>query len=146
MKSPVATATACILLSTIVIARAESLEEKKYWKGQQNYIDRELQIADKACGTTFKFMWVDQPKLRDEVTKTNHSPYGVCANIITTVSSICREGKDEAETVKAKISGFECGYAKDRTLDLKGGVVKYLGNNTQPNFSDWAKPWLLKRL
>lgn len=140
------TVTTAVLLSTIVIANAESLEEKKFWKGQRNYIDRELQIADKACGTTFSFEWVDPPTLRAETEKTKHSPNGVCGNIIQTVASICREGKDEAETVKAKITGFECGHAASRTLDLKGGHVKYMGNNTQSNFNDWAKPWLMKRL
>lgn len=144
MKSLV---TACLLLSTIaVVANAESLEEKKYWKSQRNYIDRELQIADKACGTTFSFDWVDPPTLREETAKTKHSPNGVCINIITTVASICREGKDAADTVKAKITGIQCGHAASRSLDFKGGIVKYMGNNTQPNFSAWAKPWLMQRL
>jgi hypothetical protein len=143
MKSLV---TACVLLSTIAVANAESLEEKKFWKSQRNYVDRELQIAEKACGTTFSFDWVDPPTLRAETAKTKHSPNGVCTNIITTVASICREGKDEAATVKAKITGLQCGHAASRSLDLKGGKVIYLGNNTQPNFSDWAKPWLMKRL
>ena len=61
MKSLV---TACVLLSTIAVANAESLEEKKFWKSQRNYVDRELQIAEKACGTTFSFDWVDPPTLR----------------------------------------------------------------------------------
>lgn len=140
------TVTAALLLSTIVVANAESLEEKKFWKGQRNYVDRELAIANKACGTTFSFDWVDAPTLRAETEKSRHSPMGVCTNIITTVASICREGKDEADTVKAKITGFQCGHAASRSLDLKGGIVKYMGNNTQPNFSDWAKPWLMKKL
>jgi hypothetical protein len=143
MKSLV---TVCVLLSTIVIANADSLEEKKYWKGQRNYIDRELQVANKNCGTNFTFEWVDQPTLREETEKSKHTPYGVCSNIIGTIGSICREGKEEAETVKAKITGIQCGHAAARTLDLKSGIVKYMGNNTQANFTDWAKPWLMKRL
>jgi hypothetical protein len=139
--------TVAILASTLsVVARAESLEEKKFWKSQRNYIDRELAIADKACGTHLAFEWVDPPTLRAEVAKTKHSPMGDCTNIITTVASICREGKDEAATVRSKITAIQCGFSKERTLDFKGGVVTYMGNNTQPNFTDWAKPWLMKRL
>jgi hypothetical protein len=137
--------TACILLVTTT-AFAESLEEKKFWKRQRDYIDEHLKKADKACGTNFSFDWVDQPTLRSEVAKTKHSPSGVCGIIIDTVASVCREGEDEKATVRAKITGFTCGYAKDRSLDLKGGIVKYSGNNTQSNFSEWAKPWLLKHL
>ena len=48
--------------------------------------------------------------------------------------------------MKAKISGIQCSYAKERNLELKGGIVKYSGNNTQSNFSEWARPWLLKHL
>ena len=137
--------TACILM-TAVVASAESLEEKQYWKRQRNYIDKDIATADKACGTKFTFDWVDQPTLRAEVEKTKHTPNGVCGNVIDQVATICRLGDDEKATVKAKITGFQCGYAKERTLDLKSGVVKYMGNNVQSNFSDWARPWLLKHL
>ncbi|MBA3456712.1 MAG: hypothetical protein H0T42_26720, partial [Deltaproteobacteria bacterium] len=45
------------------------------------------------------------------------------------------------------IKGFQCGYGKPRSLDLsKAGIVKYMGNNDEVNFSDWAKPWLMKKL
>jgi hypothetical protein len=138
--------TACLVLATTTLAHAESLEEKQYWKREQNYMDRVIASADKQCGTKLTLEWIDKPTLRAETEKTNHSPYGVCSNIINQVEMICRAGDDEKATVKAKIKGFQCGFAKERTLDLKGGIVKYMGNNNQANFSDWAKPWLLKRL
>jgi len=137
--------TACILLATTT-AYADNLEEKKFWKQQRNYIDEHLKTAEKACSKKFTFDWVDQATLRAEVAKTKHTPNGVCGNIIDSVASICREGADEKATVAAKINGFTCAYAKERALDLKGGTVKYSGNNTQSNFSEWAKPWLLKHL
>ena len=140
------TLIAAAIVASTVTAHAESLEEKQYWKKQQNYIDRDLQTLEKACGFALTFEWVDKPTLRAEVEKTNHSPNGVCANIINQVATICRQGDDEKAAVKAKIKGFTCGYAKERTLDLKGGIVKYMGNNNQANFSDWARPWLLKKL
>ena len=138
--------TACLVLATTSAASAESLEEKQFWKRERNYIDRELQNVEKYCGFALTFEWVDKPTLRAEVEKTNHTPNGVCSNIIQTVWSICRGGDDEKAAVKAKIKGFECGFKKERSLDLKGGIVKYLGNNNQSNFTDWAKPWLLKKL
>ena len=137
--------TVCLLLATTT-AHAESLEEKKFWKRQRDYIDEKLKIAHKNCGTSFSFDWDNAPVLRAEVEKTKHTPNGVCGAVIEAVSSICREGADEKATVKAKITGFTCGFAKERTLELKGGIVKYNGNNTQSNFDDWAKPWLLKHL
>ena len=78
--------------------------------------------------------------------KNNWSPYGVCSAIVDEVGSLCRAGEDEKTAVKAKIKGFKCGYAAARTLDLKGGIITYMGNNEQANFSDWAKPWLMKHL
>ncbi len=140
------TLIAAALLIATTTAHAESLEEKQYWKRQRNYVDRYLGIANKACGTTFTFEWVNQPVLRAEVEKTKHSPNGVCNAAIDEVASICRQGEDEKAAVKAKITGFTCGYAKERAFALDGKILKYSGNNAQSNFSEWARPWLLKHL
>lgn len=138
--------TAAILLLATTAAQAESLEEKQFWKRQRNYVDEKIKTAERACGFKLTFEWVNPPTLRSEVEKTKHSPNGVCGIIIDEVAAICRQGEDEKATVKAKITGVTCGYAKERNLDLKGGIVKYLGNNVQSNFSEWARPWLLKHL
>ena len=138
-----------LALSIIVAAstvHAESLEEKKFWKGQMDYVQRSLDDANKKCGVTFTFDWVDKATLRAETEKTKHSPNGVCTNIINTVTAICREGEDEKKAVAAKIKGFTCGHDKERKLSLDGGTLKYMGNNSQSNFRDWARPWLLKNL
>jgi hypothetical protein len=137
--------TAAILVATAT-AHAESLEEKKFWKRQRDYIDEKLKVAERACGFKPAFEWSGKETLRAEVEKTKHSPNGVCQSIIDSVASICREGEDEKAAVKTKIGTIHCGYAKERTLDLKSGTLTYRGNNTQSNFSEWAKPWLLKHL
>ncbi len=111
-----------------------------------DYLSRSLDSASEKCGVKFTFEWVDKPTLRTETEKTSHSPYGVCSGVIDEVESICREGEDETASVKAGIKGFRCGYAKERTLSLKKGVVTYMGNNVQSNWSDWARPILLKAL
>lgn len=138
-----------ILLATATAtstATAESLEERKYWRGQMDYLQRSLDSAAKQCGAKFTFEWVNKPKFREEATKNNNSPYSICASAVDLVDSICREGEDEKTTVAAKIKGFKCGYAEKRTLELKGGIVTYMGNHTQSNFTDWARPALLKKL
>ena len=137
--------TAAILVATTT-AHAESLEDKKFWKRQRDYVDEHLKVAERACGFKLAFEWSSKETLRAEVEKTKHSPNGVCTAIVDSVASICREGTDEKAAVKAKITTIHCGYAKERTLELKSGTLTYLGNNTQSNFSDWAKPWLLKHL
>ena len=137
-------ALSLVLVSSI--ASAESLEEKKYWKNEMDYLQRSLDDAVKQCGVKFTFDWIDKAKLRAEAEKNNNSPYGICNSIIDEVGGICREGEDEKKSVVAKIKGFTCGYAKERTLSLSGGIVKFMGNNQQSNFSEWAKPWLLKNL
>lgn len=134
------------IILTASTAAAESLEEKKYWKGQMDYVQRSLDDAATQCGVKFTFDWVDKAKLRAETEKTSHSPNGVCSIIIEEVAGICREGEDEKKAVAAKIKGFTCGHAKDRKLALSGGIVRYMGNNEQANFSAWARPWLLKNL
>jgi hypothetical protein len=133
-----------LLLTTT--ATAESLEERKYWKGQMDYLQRSLDAVEAQCGFKPTFDFVDKPKLREASEKAGHSPYGICAAIVDEVESLCREGDDEKASVKAKIKGFSCGYAKPRKLDFTKGVVKYMGNNDESNFSDWAKPWLMKKL
>jgi len=133
-----------LLLSTV--ASAESLEEKKFWKGQTDYVQRSLDDASEKCGVKFTFAWVDKPKLRTEADKAGASPNGICTAAIDEVNGLCRADEDGKAAVKAKIKGFTCGYAKPRKLDLKGGIVTYLGNNDEANFSDWAKPLLEKKL
>jgi hypothetical protein len=136
-----------ILLATTATIYAESLEERKYWKGQMDYINRGIDDGEKQCGVKFTFEFIEKEKLRAEADKNNNSPYGICDSIVQEVVSLCREGEDEKSSVKAKIKGFQCGYGKPRKLDLnKSGIVKYMGNNEESNFSDWAKPWLMKKL
>ncbi len=136
-----------ILFATTATIHAESLEERKYWKGQMDYINRGIDDGEKQCGVKFTFEFVEKPKLREAAEKNNNSPYGICDSIVQEVVSLCREGEDEKASVKAKIKGFQCGYGKPRKLDLgKNGIVKYMGNNEESNFSDWAKPWLMKKL
>jgi hypothetical protein len=146
MKKLLALSFLLTTTATVATTHAESLEEKKYWKGQMDYMNRALDDAEKQCGVKFTFEWVDKAKLRTEAEKNNNSPNGICDNIVNEVAGICREGDEEKTAVKAKIKGFQCGYQKPRALDLKGGVVKLMGNNEEANFSDWAKPWLMKKL
>jgi hypothetical protein len=135
-----------VVLAATTTVRAESLEEKKYWKEEMDYMNRALDYGKEQCGVKFTFEWVDKAKLRAEAEKNNNSPNGICDSIVNEVSGICRLGEEEKAAVKAKIKGFACGYAKSRTLELKGGIVTFMGNNQQSNFSDWAKPWLMKKL
>jgi hypothetical protein len=138
-------ATAILLVMSATI-HAENLEEKKFWKGQMDYVNEKLEDASKNCDVKFTFDWIDKPKLRDQAQKHQNSPNGICTNVIDEVDSICRSDADSKAAVKAKIKGFTCGYSNPRSLDMKGGIVQYLGNNEEANFSDWAKPWLEKHL
>jgi len=135
-----------LVLLIATAAGAESLEEKQFWKRQRNYIDKQLGTAEKACGFKLAFDWADAATLRAETEKTKHSPNGVCGVIIDEVATICRQGADEKAAVQAKITAITCGYAKPRTLQLDGKTLHYRGNNVEPNFSEWARPWLLKSL
>jgi len=135
-----------IVLATAGAARADSLADKKYWKGQMDYVERSLKAGEEACGVKFTFEWVDKDKLRAEAEKNSNSPNGICTNIIDEVVSLCHEGDEDKAAVSKQLKGFTCGYAKERTLQVKGGVVKYMGNNQQSNFSSWAKPILEKSL
>ncbi len=138
-----------ILLSIVAPTGAdaeESLEEKKYWKGQTDYLNRSLESASKKCGVEFTFTWIDKPKIRAELEKTNHSPFSMCGAPIEDVEMVCREGEDETAAVKAKIKGFTCGYSKSRKATLAKGTLAYMGNLEEANFYDWFRPWLLKNL
>ena len=123
-----------------------SLEERKYWKGQDDYLFRNVDDGKDKCGVAFTVEWVGRKQFRADAVKVNTSPYSVCDSIIAETVSLCREGEDEKSSVAAKIKGFRCGYGKPRTLTLDNGIVVYMGNNEESNFSDWAKPWLMKNL
>src|ERR1700744_4941395 len=135
-----------IVLATSATLHADSLEERKFWKEQMDYVNQKLDSANKSCGAKLTFDWVDKPKLRDEAQKHQNSPNGICTNIIDEVDSLCRSDADSKASVVSKIRGFTCGYSNPRHLDMKGGIVMYMGNNDEANFSDWAKPWLEKHL
>jgi hypothetical protein len=64
--------TVCALLVATTVF-AESLEEKKFWKRQRDYIDETLKRTNKACETNLTFDWDNQIQLRTEVEKTKHS-------------------------------------------------------------------------
>ncbi len=127
-------------------ARAESLEDKKFWKGEMAYVEKSLKLGETKCGVKFSFEWVDKEKLHVETEKNRNSPSGVCNAIIDQVWQLCGNGEDEKAAVKAKIKGFKCGYAKPRKLELSGGIITLMGNFVEANFSDWARPWLMKNL
>lgn len=139
------TALATTVAGTLLV-HAETLEEKKFWEGQMNYVNERLKPASEACEVNFTFDWVDKVKLRDAAVANNWSPNGICTAIVDEVATLCRAGKDEKDAVKAKIKGFACGYAPKRALSYKGTTLVYMGNNAEANFSDWAKPWLMKHL
>ena len=143
MNKPFAIA---ILVTAGAAHAEESLEDKTYWKPQQTLIDRSMVEVEKRCGPGIAFEWVDKPKFRAAAEKSQYTPFGVCDNMVQLVASICRAGEDEKKAVGAKIKTISCGYAKARTLDLKGGKLKYMGNNDEGNWHDWAKPALTKKL
>ena len=135
-----------LVLAATATLHADSLEERKFWKGQMDYVNQNLDSASQACGVKFSFDWIEKDKLRDAAAKHNNSPYGICIQVIDEVGSLCRNDADGKASVAAKIKGFRCGYSNPRGLDMKAGTVVYMGNNEEANFSDWAKPWLEKHL
>jgi len=135
-----------LLLAATTVASADNLEERKYWKTIQKNADDAAKKAGKACDTEFTVEFIDKPKFREEAAKTKHNPGSICQNMVDRVLMLCREGEDEKASVKAKIKAFQCGFSPERTLDIKNGTLIYLGNHTQANFADWAKPALTKKL
>lgn len=137
-----------VLLATTATLRAENLEEKKFWKQESERIDRSIKKTNEVCGTKLEFEFLDKPKLRAsaEAEKTKSSPYGVCDRVVNLVHSICLGGDDEKQAVLAGIKKIQCGFSNPWKLDLKAGTVVFHGNNTQYNFSEWAKPLLMKKL
>lgn len=127
-----------IVLATAT-AGAETPEEKAYWNGQLTYIARSIESASKVCGVDLGFEWVNKPTLRAEADKTDHTPAGICTNIVDYVDMVCRSGPDEKAAVRARVARIRCGYSKSRTLRLERGVLTYMGNNVEANFLDWAK-------
>lgn len=123
-----------------------SLELRKYYRGQMDYLRRSLDAAEKDCGVRFGFEWVDPPTLRQGAESHSHTPYGICAAVIDEVDGLCREGADEKSSVVARIKAFKCGYSNPRNLAFEGNTLVYMGNNEQSNYSDWAKPWIMKNL
>ena len=138
--------TIAILLTAGLAQAEESLEDKEFWKGQQTYIDRSMVEVEKRCGPGITFEWIDKAKFREATEKSQYKPYGICDNMLQLVARVCGDSEDGKKAVTAKIMTVACGYSKSRTLDLKGGKLKYLGNNDQANFWDWAKPALTKKL
>jgi hypothetical protein len=109
-------------------------------------VNRSIASADKDCGTKFTHAWIEPAKFRAEAEKQRFSPYSVCDAMVNRVRMLCRSGADEKATVAAKIKGFQCGYGNPRSLSLSRGIIRLMGNTSEANFDDWAKPWLQKQL
>ena len=137
---------ALLLLFVATAAHAESLEEKKFWKQESERVGRTVIEAEKQCGVKLEFEFLDKPGLRAAAEKDKATPYVVCDRVVDLVASLCRQGEDEKQAVAAKIKKIQCGYSNPWTLNLKAGAVVFHGNNAQYNFTDWAKPLLMKKL
>ena len=123
-----------------------TLEERQYWQGEMDSMAEHLNDAEKQCGYKLAFHWIDQPTLRAELTKVHGAPWGMCSQIVDEIRSICHDGADAKAAVQAKIKSVACGYANPRTLAFADGTVTLMGNLDQPNFSDWAAPWLKQHI
>jgi hypothetical protein len=134
-----------IILATSVVS-AESLEERKYWKEQMVEVNDSIEWGEEHCGVKFEFEFVDKEKLRAELENTRWPPGKVCGVIVSEAVRLCREGDKPKAAVTAKIKSFRCGFAKERKMTLKNGVVTYMNNQTQPNPEQWAREQLLDNL
>ena len=128
-------------------AVADSLDDDKYWQEQMDHwMTKSLEDAEKECDVKFSFDWVAKPTFRAGAEKEKNTPYAICNNIVQRTIQVCRGGDHDKAAVKAKLKGFRCGHATSRKLELKKGIVTYMGNNVQSNFDEWAKAWLRKNL
>jgi hypothetical protein len=134
-----------IVLATSVVS-AESLEERRYWKAQMQDINESIKEGEKDCGVTFEFEFIDRDKLRAALEKTGWPPGKTCDVIVYEAVRLCKEHEKSKSAVAAKIKSFRCGFAKERKMTLKSGVVTYMNNDTQPNPEQWAREQLLNNL
>jgi hypothetical protein len=134
-----------ILLATSVVS-AESLEERKYWRAQMVEVNGSIKWGEQHCGVKLELELVDKEKLRAALENSTYPPGILCSIVISEAVRLCREGDQPKAAVTAKIKSFRCGYAKERTLTLRNGVVTYMNNDTQPNPGQWAREQLLDKL
>jgi hypothetical protein len=134
-----------IMLATSAVS-AESLEERKYWRAQMVEVNEAIEWGEEHCGVKFEFEFVDKDKLRAELENTSWPPGKVCEAIISEAARLCREGDKPKAAVTTKIKSFRCGFAKERKMTLKSGVVTYMNNQTQPHPGQWAREQLLNNL
>lgn len=128
------------------IASAQSLEEKKYRREQQDYLKKEnIDPMNEKCGTTIEVS-IDWAKFnKKEQEDGNFSTYGYCGSAPNQVYYLCEDADGKPE-VQKKIKKIVCTFGAKRAIALKGGTLTYTIEWAASNNDDFVKAFLMKNL
>jgi hypothetical protein len=127
------------------LASAQSLEEKKYRREQQESLKKEnIDPMNEKCGTTIE-VTIDWAKFnKKEQEDGNFSTYSYCSSAPGQVASLCDDADGKPE-VQKKIKKIVCTFGK-RAITLKGGTLTYTVEWAASNADDYVKTFLMKNL
>jgi len=115
-----------LVLTSLV--HAESLEERKYWKGQMVRLEQKLSVVVDSCGVEIPFEYVGKEALRANAEKEKYSPNVLCGYVVAEVGSQCLDGEKRKAAVAKKVKAMQCTWAPKRSITVKNGIVLLKGN------------------
>lgn len=97
---------AVLLVSSLV--RADSLEDRKYWREKTEMLDSELHEANEECEVEITFEYIDKAEMRAAAEKLKFSPRTVCVPLIKEIARTCRDGDKRKAAVAnlCELGGF----------------------------------------
>jgi len=128
------------------LARAESLEERKYWRGQMAMLDSDLREANEECEVEITFEYIDKAEMRAAAEKGKFSPRVVCNPLIKEIARTCRDGDKRKAAVAKKAKTLQCGYSTNKTLTVKGGVVRMKATFEVTQRTNWVPDQLKAKI
>ena len=134
-----------LCLATAFVAQAESLEEKKKHREQEDQLNEMVKTTNEKCGTKLSAN-MDWKSTKKEDLQTN-SPSAFCGNALEAIQSLCDEAESKA-AVQKQIKKVTCKWVAEgkRSVKLSGGTLSYDIDWNASNANEFIHDYLMKHL
>jgi hypothetical protein len=137
----------CTIILLPVLARAESIEEKRARALAESNVAISAKSVNNACQTTIPTTnIIDWDSWRTAIDEKNHHASTLCTSVLTAVQSTCSD-KIARETVGRDVHRVVClGGGSDVTVLLKENVLYVRTGFDEKEPMSKTKKWLAKNL
>ena len=127
-------------------AAAQSLQEQRRVTLSQDYLDKAAVLMNQSCGTNIR-IGIDAKTFSSIDGHIDQSTPAQCEAALDGIRDLCDDAAGK-KAVAAKIQNIVCGYGgpNKRSIELRGGTVRYMFDFDAGNSRDFAHDQLEKKL